>query len=565
MWHTQVVSAVPLSSGVTVSATALVSALAGVIAGGTGLWAVRALVVDDREQAALVRPFVAVAAVLAVGALCLPVATGSLRAGVLSVVPLVTFLLVFVPWNVFAFRYAGRGTLLTTRRLLVVVAVVTALLVLYVSVAAGLVQPSQESYPSVLLVASTLLLGLVALTFVSGGLVLTEAYRHGNVPVAAGVTVVFPIAVLVAGIQVVSLSDFLTRNLLAGLHLLVAAAALPVAVTRYDVLTTRPGTTTLGERTVIEDLDEPVLVVSRDGELILSNQRAEQLFETDLDGRDLADIVGTDTTALAESSTLECWTAQGYRRFDPRVSTVTGGQGRTLGRAVTLIDVTDREMLRQRVQVLNRVFRHNIRNDLDVLRAHAEFGLQNEGSAAAEESFEQILGVTDSIAQMSADARQIERLMRTSAADQTTVELRKVVEAVVESVTRDRPDASVVVEVSAVELSVSRGLLRFALRNLVENAVEHNNSQSPHVDIEGTRRASGVQVVVVDNGPGIPDAEWAVIEAGREESQDHLTSLGLWGTKWAVQRMGGELSRRNREGTSGAAVVIDLPTNAVAG
>jgi signal transduction histidine kinase len=71
--------------------------------------------------------------------------------------------------------------------------------------------------------------------------------------------------------------------------------------------------------------------------------------------------------------------------------------------------------------------------------------------------------------------------------------------------------------------------------------------------------------VVADNGPGIPDAEWAVIEAGREESQDHLTSLGLWGTKWAVQRMGGELSRRDREGASGAVVVIDLPTNAVVG
>ena len=562
MWHTQAVSAVPLSTGVTVSATAVVSALAGVIAAGTGL---RALLVGNRQQETLVRPFVAVTAVLAVGALCLPVVTGSLRAGVLSVVPLVTFLLAFLPWNVFAFRYAGRGTLLTTRRLLAVVTVVTALLGLYVAVAAGLVQPSQESYPSVLLAASTLLLGLVALTFVSGGLVLTEAYRHGTVPVTAGVAVVFPIAVLVIGIQVVSLSEFLTRSLLAGLHLLVAAAALPVAVIRYDVLTTRPGTTTLGERTVIEDLDEPVLVVDRDGELILSNRQAERLFDTDPDGRHLEEVVGADTATLAESPTLERWTEQGYRRFDPRVSTVTGGQGRTLGRAVTLIDVTDREMLRQRVQVLNRVFRHNIRNDLDVLRAHAEFGLRSDNPATAEESFERILEVTDSIAQMSADARQIERLMRTSAADRTTVEMRQVVEAVVESVTRDRPDVSVTVEVSAVELSVSRGLLRFALRNLVENAVEHNNSQSPRVDVEGSRQASGVQVVVADNGPGIPDAEWAVIEAGREESQDHLTSLGLWGTKWAVQRMGGELSRRDREGASGAVVVIDLPTNAVVG
>jgi hypothetical protein len=46
----------------------VVSALAGVIAAGTGLWA---LLVGNRQQETLVRPFVAVTAVLAVGALCL--------------------------------------------------------------------------------------------------------------------------------------------------------------------------------------------------------------------------------------------------------------------------------------------------------------------------------------------------------------------------------------------------------------------------------------------------------------------------------------------------------------
>jgi signal transduction histidine kinase len=121
----------------------------------------------------------------------------------------------------------------------------------------------------------------------------------------------------------------------------------------------------------------------------------------------------------------------------------------------------------------------------------------------------------------------------------------------------------VVVEVPQVELSINRELLRFALRNLVDNAVEHNDSPSPCVEVRGTERQSGVQIVVSDNGPGIPDAEWQVIEAGQEEVLDHATSLGLWGAKWTVQKMGGELSRRDSE--SGAAVVIDLPTRAPVG
>jgi signal transduction histidine kinase len=555
-------SAVVLASGVTVSGSIAVSGLAGAIAGGTALWSFRVLAGgSNRVHEDLLRPFAVVQIVIALGAMGLPVAAGPLRAGVISVVPLLTFLVAFVPWNVFAFRYAGRGDLLTRWRVLTVGSLVAVLLVVYVSVAAGFLQPSQESYSSVLLAASTLLLGLVAITFVSSGLALTAAYRHDTVPVASGVTVVFPIAILVVGIQVVSLSNVLTRELLASLHFLGAAAALPVAIARYDVLTTRPGTPRLGERTVIEDLNEAVLVFDTAGAIVRSNRQAERLFGVDLNGRDVEGVVGADVGTLREVSTLECWTDQGYKRLDPRVSTVRTGHDRTVGETVTLIDVTDREMLRQRVQVLNRILRHNIRNDLDVIRSHAEFALRhgNEDREAtrADESVERILEVTDQVTRLSADARRIERLTRNSSADQSLVDVPQLVTEVVEAVTQDRPDVSVTVQVPTIELSINRELFRFALRNLVNNAVEHNDSPSPSVEVRGIERESGIRLLISDNGPGIPDAEWQVIEAGREEVHDHATSLGLWATKWTVQTMGGELSRRDTE--SGATVVINLP------
>ncbi|MFB6228858.1 MAG: sensor histidine kinase [Halobacteriales archaeon] len=438
---------------------------------------------------------------------------------------------------------------------------VAVLFVVYVSVAAGALQPSQESYSSVLLAASTLLLGFVAVTFVSSGLALTAAYRHGNVPVASGVIVILPVAILVIGIQVVSLSNVLTRELLASLHFLAAAAALPVAVARYDVLATRPGTTRLGERTVIEDLNEAVLVLDTEGAIVRSNRQAERLFGVDLNGQDIEGVVGADLGTLREVSTVECWTDQGYKRLDPRVSTVTTSHDRTVGETATLIDVTGREMLRQRVQVLNRILRHNIRNDLDVIRSHAEFVLQhgneNRETTRADESVERILEVTDQMTQLSADARRVERLTRNSSADQSVVNVAQLVTEVAETATQDRPDVSVTVQVPTIELPINRELFRFALRNLVDNAVEHNENPSPIVEIRGIERESEIRLLVSDNGPGIPDAEWQVIEAGREEVHDHATSLGLWATKWTVQKMGGELSRRETE--SGATVVIDLP------
>ncbi|MFB6228859.1 MAG: hypothetical protein ABEH88_09920 [Halobacteriales archaeon] len=106
-------SAVVLASEVTLSGSVVLSGLAGAIAGGTGVWSFRALAEgSNRVQEDLLRPFAAVTIVIAVGAVGLPVAAGPLRAGVISVVPLLTFLVAFVPWNVFAIRYAGRGDLL---------------------------------------------------------------------------------------------------------------------------------------------------------------------------------------------------------------------------------------------------------------------------------------------------------------------------------------------------------------------------------------------------------------------------------------------------------------------
>ena len=539
------------------SPTAVLSVLAGVCAAWTAVVAARALQTGEgRAQTDLAGPFCLVSAVLAGCALAHPVVAGPLSANVISIVPLVAFLLVFVPWNAFAFRYAGRGRLVTRRRTATLAGVTALLVVVYGLVAVGVLRPAQDYYASVLLGASTLLLGLVALTFVSAGLVLLAAYRHERVPLTGGLAVVVPVVVLVAAIQVVSLSSFLTRDLLAALHLLAASAALPVAVTRYDALEARPGTTTLGERAVVEDLNEAVLVVDATGDVVRSNRRADRLFGAGAVGRSLGDITGADVETLQAADTHEQWTAQGHRRFDPRVSTIRTDHGQPLGRTVTLIDVTSREILEQRIQVLNRILRHNIRNGLDVINARVETAVDSEDRA--DDLLAGVLSVTDDIERMSAKARRIEKLTPGSSAGASEVELADLVSTVVVEVADARPDVTTAVDVPSRTLSLDRELLAFALRNVVENAVEHNEGPSRRVEVSGAEVSSGVRVVVADDGPGVPETEWRVVEAGREEATDHATSLGLWGTKWAVQTLGGELSLRESD-LGGTAVVVDLP------
>jgi hypothetical protein len=60
----------------------------------------------------------------------------------------------------------------------------------------------------------------------------------------------------------------------------------------------------------------------------------------------------------------------------------------------------------------------------------------------------------------------------------------------------------------------------------------------------------------------VPASERNVIEAESEGPLAHATSIGLWGTNWAVQTLGGELSFGESE-SGGASVQIDIPATAI--
>ena len=76
-----------------------------------------------------------------------------------------------------------------------------------------------------------------------------------------------------------------------------------------------------------------------------------------------------------------------------------------------------------------------------------------------------------------------------------------------------------------------------------------------------TDRPDGrVRIAVTDDGPGIPDEEWAVVAGDSEITQlQHASGLGLWLVKWVADRHGGDLTRLD-VGSDGATVAVDLPT-----
>ena len=97
------------------------------------------------------------------------------------------------------------------------------------------------------------------------------------------------------------------------------------------------------------------------------------------------------------------------------------------------------------------------------------------------------------------------------------------------------------------------------LTNLVENAAKYAAADS--VEIEIASGPKGVDVIVDDAGPGIPDDELEAVFTRfyrREVAQPSGTGLGLWISRSLADAHGGSLlARRNHRG--GTSFCLSLP------
>jgi signal transduction histidine kinase len=211
---------------------------------------------------------------------------------------------------------------------------------------------------------------------------------------------------------------------------------------------------------------------------------------------------------------------------------------------------------RERLAVLNRILRHDIRNHINVILGNVDLLPQRENDAEIQANIE---SHSRRIIEISQNARQIETSL-TEDERHTTTRIQEIVSDAVDTTTVDVSDAIVDIQLPDNTRVQSNGHLDSAVRNVIENAVEHNDSPEPEVTIAATTDAANetVSLEIADNGPGIPSAEQKPFHNGEDQLQ-HSSGLGLWLTHWALQDVGGDITFQPRE-PRGTIVSLHIPT-----
>ena len=258
--------------------------------------------------------------------------------------------------------------------------------------------------------------------------------------------------------------------------------------------------------------------------------------------------------------------AMAHGDYSRRVTTSSHDEVGALARAFNEMSAELAETDRMRRDLVANVS-HELRTPIAALQV----ALENLADGVADpdpQTFRTMLSQVERL------GRLVKQLLDLSRLEAGTVPLDLAefrVEPLLEHAVREQhlhePGVEVAVHVDPVDLTADGDPERVhqVVANLLENAVRYSPSGGT-VEVLAHRHNAGVVIEVLDEGPGIPEAErsrvfdrFARLDAARSSS-DGGAGLGLAIARWIVDLHGGEIHPEARE-PHGCRMVLTLPAH----
>ena len=337
---------------------------------------------------------------------------------------------------------------------------------------------------------------------------------------------------------------------------LFAVGTLFVYIRRFEAIRLTSGT------------DDPAIFLDADGRIRDYNHAARSIVP------DLQDAIGTSVGSvsaslaeqISEKGILTVTENDERRYYEVSSAPFMSGEVQT-GELVTLTDVTDRESYRQQLEekteqleALNRVIRHDIRNDMSVILAWSE-ELQDHVTDEGEDALDRVLRKSRHVIELTDIARDfIESLSDEQTTELEPIALHEILEAELATVRDSHPDATFRVSDDIPQVSVQANeMLSSVFRNLFENAVQHNDEEMPEITVACKETLETVRVRIADNGPGIPDSQKDQIFGKDEKGLDSPgTGIGLYLVHTLIEQFDGDVWVEDNE-PKGTVFIIELP------
>lgn len=325
---------------------------------------------------------------------------------------------------------------------------------------------------------------------------------------------------------------------------------------------TNPATQRMAEQTGLDSLSDPVLILDPEQQIVRVNDRAEELFVAPLSTSlpvSLETALGVSLETLRDTGELTVG-ADGGGTFSLSYTPLTDPGGASVGGMIVLYDVTDERQREQQLAVLNRVLRHNLRNETSVIRGYAEVLEAHADDPKRATQARKIIAASERQLSIAEKVRSFEKVQKRVVKPER-LSVTDVVAEIEQTHSTTYSDAAIDWTVTPPDLHLRSDpvLLSMLLENLVENALVHSDTADPIVSLNVSESGDAnkhVRFVIRDNNDPIPDQEIETLRAGDETPLQHGQGIGLWVVYWCVRKLHGDITFEYDEGN---VLTVTLP------
>ena len=326
---------------------------------------------------------------------------------------------------------------------------------------------------------------------------------------------------------------------------------------------------------LVEQAEDGLYMLDESGRFKLVNEAF-----ADLTGYERDELIGADPRLVLEEADLaefnrkirsvmssDSWsgsmlttlvTKQGHRKpLEVRFSVLPTDDNDYGGLAGVARDVRKRRHREQKLDVLSRVLRHNVRNKLNLVFGYAAI-LKEAEDEQHRRAAAQIESAADELMQLSEKARTAQTEVGFNPSEDYQTDLVELTEYLAVKFRREYPSARIKTNLPEELLADVPESYRIAVSELVENAIEHNLEDDPLVRVTVTRDDEEIHTHIDDRCPPIRESDVQAINEGRETPLVHSLGIGLWLANWVTETVGGQLRLERREDDTGNRATIVL-------
>jgi len=215
----------------------------------------------------------------------------------------------------------------------------------------------------------------------------------------------------------------------------------------------------------------------------------------------------------------------------------------------------------EQLEVLNRILRHDICNDVQVVQGWSE-KLATEVDREHQSDLHKIIETSDHIRELTENTGKFLDVL-TGDDDPETERIRvdRVLRRELEKADTTYTRATFETPEKLASASTpANELLSSVFRNLLNNAAQHGGDD-PTVEVDLTAREATVCVAVCDDGPGVPDGQKdEIFGRGEHGLASNGTGIGLYLVNTLVEGFDGTVRVEDRrDGRDGARFLVELP------